>query len=76
MGIRKGRQRKAYLCILMPILPEHYGDVTISHIMKAENAEEDGKLIDEWAENVWKAYAGSHKLAHEWLGKARNHYYK
>ncbi len=50
-----------------PELFEHLGDLTIAHIIDARDAEEHLRLVQEWAADVWRAYALYHALAREWI---------
>lgn len=53
-----------------------FGDLTISHIINARDGLEYKQLVEEWANSVWDAYKIYHELAHSWIEKAREEYYK
>ncbi|MFQ5605561.1 MAG: DUF5946 family protein [bacterium] len=55
-----------------PPLLENVGSLTISHVVYAATGAEHIRLVREWAENVWQAYAVYHDLAKEWIAAARN----
>lgn len=52
-----------------PALPESFGVLNISHLMDAKNAHEYELFVQEWAEDVWKAYQIHHDLANHWILK-------
>lgn len=54
-----------------PEMLKHFGELTISHLTGAKNASEHSKQVQEWAENVWKAYSIYHNLAKDWIEKAK-----
>lgn len=54
-----------------PALLEHVGGLTISHVENASDEVEHQKLVQEWAADVWQAYATYHDLAERWIEMAR-----
>lgn len=54
-----------------PKLLDNVGSQTISRVVSAGDGTEHAKLIKEWAENVWDAYALYHNLAREWIETAK-----
>ncbi|MCH6559172.1 hypothetical protein IH799_02325, partial [candidate division KSB1 bacterium] len=53
------------------ILLDNVGSLTISRVVNAGDGTEHAKLVKEWAENVWDAYALYHNLAREWIETAK-----
>ena len=51
-------------------LPERHGDLTITYIHSAANAEEHNKRVQEWARSVWGAWSEYHNLARQWISEA------
>jgi len=54
-----------------PKLLDNVGNLTISSVVRAGDGTEHAKLVKEWAENVWDAYALYHNLAREWIDMAK-----
>ena len=54
-----------------PKLLENVGSLTISHVVNAGDGKEHAKWVNEWAENVWNAYAIYYNLAREWIETAK-----
>ncbi len=54
-----------------PKLLDNLGSLTISYVVSAGDGTEHAKLVKEWAENVWDAYALYHNLAREWTETAK-----
>ena len=54
-----------------PKLLDNVGNLTISSVVSAGDGTEHAKLVKEWAENVWDAYALYHNLAREWIEIAK-----
>lgn len=54
-----------------PELLEDVGELTIAHIIGALDATEHERRVEEWAADVWRAYAVYHDLARDWIGTAR-----
>ena len=54
-----------------PPLSEDLGELTIAHIIDADNAAEHEKQVAEWAADVWSAYAVHHDLARDWIEMAK-----
>ena len=50
---------------------DNVGSLTISYVASAGDGTEHAKLVKEWAENVWDAYALYHNLAREWIETAK-----
>jgi|SRR5579859_1238962 len=46
------------------------GQMTVADLQAASSPEEMARLAQAWAEEVWRAYASQHGLAHEWIQKA------
>ena len=51
-------------------LPEQRGDLTITHIRGALDAEDHNRRVREWARSVWEAWAEYHELARQWISEA------
>lgn len=51
-------------------LPEQKGNLTITSIHSAVDAEEHGKRVQEWAQDVWSAWSEHHALAKQLLDEA------
>ncbi|MFA9454429.1 MAG: DUF5946 family protein [Candidatus Aminicenantaceae bacterium] len=47
------------------------GTLTIFHLEKAQTGPEHIRLVWEWATDVWKAYAGYHDRARDWIERIR-----
>ena len=43
-------------------LPEQYGIVTVSEVMKKPEGTDRDSMINEWCQSVWSAYNNSHKI--------------
>jgi hypothetical protein len=54
-----------------PPIPAHFGSLTISHVANAKDGAEHAKLVNEWAAEVWKAYAVYHDLAKNLIATAQ-----
>jgi hypothetical protein len=59
-----------------PPMLESFGNLTISHIMNANDGLVYDQLVKEWAKSVWGAYKSYQELAHRWIKKAKEEYYK
>lgn len=46
------------------------GSLTIAEITVAQLPEEHNQLVQEWAKNVWDAYAWQQELARQWVAQA------
>jgi hypothetical protein len=53
-----------------PEVPKYRGTMTVADLKAARNAEEHTKLVREWAESVWAAYARQHEIARNWIKAA------
>ena len=53
-------------------LPEHRGKLTVAYIQSAVDADEHGKRVREWAQDVWSAWSEHHALAKQLIAKAAN----
>jgi hypothetical protein len=51
-------------------LPDRRGDLTISYIHSAADADEHIKRVREWAQDVWGAWADHHDLARRLISEA------
>lgn len=51
---------------------EKPGELTIAHVLDAADVGEHERLVREWAEDVWEAYAVHHQLARDWIETAKN----
>jgi hypothetical protein len=49
-----------------PLLSER-GQLTILDVLAAHNPQEHTRLVEEWANSVWKAYTKQQALAREWI---------
>ncbi len=49
------------------------GRMTVVNVRAARNAEEHRRLVREWAESVWHAYATQHEIARAWIRDALAH---
>ena len=57
--------------IVKPVhIPEQRGDLTITYVHGAADAEEHLKRVREWARNVWAAWAEHHDLAKQLISEA------
>ena len=54
-----------------PKLLDNAGSLTISYVVSAGDGTEHARLVNEWAEHVWDAYALYHNLAREWIETAK-----
>ena len=54
-----------------PPLLRKVGSLTIAHIAEAKDGKEHAKLVEEWANDVWNAYAVYHRLAKDWVEQAK-----
>ncbi len=57
-----------------PPLPPHFSSLTISHVTNAQDGAEHAKLVNEWAAEVWKAYAVYHDLAKNWIATTQREF--
>jgi hypothetical protein len=53
-----------------PEVPGFRGTLTVADLPTACNASEHTKLVREWAESVWAAYAAQHDIARNWIKHA------
>jgi hypothetical protein len=51
-------------------LPERRGNLTITYIQRASDAEEYIRRVREWAQDVWEAWSKHHDLARQLIGEA------
>jgi hypothetical protein len=51
-------------------LPEHRGELTVSYIHSAPDAEEHVNRVKKWARDVWAAWAEHHDLARQLIDEA------
>lgn len=51
-------------------IPEQRGDLTITHIHSARDADEHIKRVREWARDVWDAWSEHHDLARRLISEA------
>ncbi|MFN2515230.1 MAG: DUF5946 family protein [Pyrinomonadaceae bacterium] len=51
-------------------IPEHRGNLTITYIHSASDADEHTKLVREWARDVWGAWSKHHNLARQLISEA------
>jgi hypothetical protein len=51
-------------------IPEHRGDLTITYIHSAADADEHVRRVREWARDVWGAWAEHHDLARRLISEA------
>jgi Family of unknown function (DUF5946) len=58
--------------LVKPAMLKEFGDLTISHLAVAKDADDHSKLVKEWAESAWESYAVYHDLAKDWIEKAQN----
>ena len=54
-----------------PAQLEELGELTIAHILDADDGAEHERRVREWAADVWSAYDAYHDLAQEWIETAR-----
>ena len=54
-------------------IPEQRGDLTITYIHSAADADEHIKRVREWAREVWDAWTGHHDLARRLIGEAKKY---
>jgi hypothetical protein len=53
-----------------PTVLDERGSLTVADVRAAGNAEEHGKRVRAWANNVWMAYESQHELARNWIQAA------
>jgi hypothetical protein len=53
-------------------LPEQRGNLTITFIHSAVDADDHSKRVREWAREVWSAWSEHHALAKQLVGEATN----
>ncbi|MBA3692979.1 MAG: hypothetical protein H0W77_06010 [Acidobacteria bacterium] len=51
-------------------LPEQRGNITVTYIYSAVDADEHSKRVQEWARDVWSAWSEYHALAKRLVGEA------
>jgi hypothetical protein len=51
-------------------LPQRRGDLTITYIHSAPNAEDHSRRVQEWARDVWAAWLEHHELARRFIARA------
>jgi hypothetical protein len=51
-------------------IPERRGDLTITYIYSAADADEHVDRVRDWAQDVWGAWAGHHELASRLVSEA------
>jgi hypothetical protein len=51
-------------------IPGHRGELTITYIYSATDADEHAKRVREWARDVWAAWAEHHDLARRLINQA------
>jgi hypothetical protein len=56
--------------IIKPGLLAARGRMTIADLAPARDVSEHNRLAQEWADDVWQAYASQHDLAHRWIEAA------
>jgi len=52
-------------------IPEHRGNLTITHIHSASDTDEHVKRVREWAQAVWPAWSLHHDLARQLISEAQ-----
>ena len=55
-----------------PTVLSFRGQLTVADIRATRDIEEHIRLVQDWARNVWDAYATQHEIAHHWLRAALN----
>lgn len=58
------------VAIEKPQPPKDLGQATIADVQRASSVREHKRLVRDWAESVWEAYATQHELAHSWIKSA------
>ena len=53
-----------------PAVLAQRGDITIASLLPATTPAELARLIRQWSDSVWAAYAGQHELARHWIDRA------
>ena len=51
-------------------IPQERGNLTITYIQSASDAEEHTQRVREWARKVWSAWSAQHALARQLIGEA------
>jgi glutaminase len=55
-----------------PEAPINRGQMTVTDLLAASKVEEHTRLVKEWAESVWEAYASQHDIARKWIKAAQS----
>ncbi len=53
-------------------IPERRGNLTIAYIQSAVDADEYGKRVREWVQDVWSAWSEHHALAKQLIAEAKS----
>lgn len=53
-------------------IPKQRGSLTIKHIQNADDVDEYGNCVREWAQNVWSAWSEHHALAKQLIAEAKS----
>ena len=53
-------------------IPKQRGSLTIAYIHSADDADEYGKRVREWAQDVWSAWSEHHALAKQLIAEAKS----
>ncbi len=56
--------------LVKPNVLSERGRMTVVDARAARNADEHRRLVREWAESVWRAYAAQHGIARAWIQDA------
>jgi hypothetical protein len=48
------------------MIPENLGDITVADVLKAKDHDEHMRLVQQWNESVWAAWAPHHGKVKEW----------
>jgi hypothetical protein len=54
-----------------PELLKDLGELTIAHVIEATDGAGHERRVEEWAADIWRAYAVYHDLARDWIETAR-----
>jgi hypothetical protein len=52
-----------------PTVPERRGGYTIADVLRTSNADDYARRVDEWANEVWRAYQPIQGWGRDWLGR-------
>lgn len=66
--IQQAAKNKARFEWLTP--PASMGPITVADVLRAKDAETHVKLVNEWAQSAWNAWADHHDTFKQWLAES------